>query len=147
LIDANKVCLLDAYGGHFYYMCKAPRVPPAVKELCAGFAVADGAKSYHVKIESSPENEAVKGFAAALGADVSIGLFDAKGQNLVADHKWVEGDAALIYGDIFGQDPWREGQPDKTLERWTHMTYQDGLWGDISSIELRSFICEAEPKP
>lgn len=143
----NKVCFLSAYEGHFYYTCKAKRFPPDADGICSGFAVADGAKSYHVKIESEGENQAVTDFAAVLGADVSIGLRDTGGFNLSKDHKWVEGNASLTYGSTLGQPPWGPGQPDKLLETWTQLSYQSGLWGDIGGLELRSFVCEAEPKP
>jgi len=149
LVDAifDKECFLATHEGHFYYTCKAKRIPADANGICSGFAVADGAKSYHVKIDSAPENEAVAGFAAALGADISIGLHDTVGLNLSKDHRWIEGDASLTYGETFGQPPWSAGQPDKLLERWTQMTHENGLWGDIGAVEFRSFVCEAEPKP
>ena len=149
LVDAiiDKECFLSAYEGHFYYTCKAKRFPPDADGICSDFAVADGAKSYHVKIESEGENQAVTDFATVLGADVSIGLRDTVGFNLSKDHKWVEGDASLTYGSTLKQPPWAPNQPDSLIEFWTQMSHQSGLWVDIGALEPRSFVCEAEPKP
>ncbi len=149
LVEAilDKECYLSAYEGHFYYTCKAKRIPPDANGICSGFAVADGARSYHVKIESEGENQAVTDFAAVLGANVSIGLRDTVGLNLGKDHKWVEGNASLTYGSTLEQPPWAPNQPDLLIEFWTQLSYQSGLWGDIGGLELRSFVCEAEPKP
>jgi hypothetical protein len=142
----NKKCFLSSHEGHFYYTCKALRRPSKAQGLCKGFAVAD-AKSYHVKIDDSDENAYVAALAAELGRDVSIGLRDKGGFNQLKDHKWIEGEAALAFGKEFGVAPWGPAQPDKWLEAWTDMSHESGLWRDIGDLEVRAFVCEAEPKP
>ncbi len=151
--EANKdcklfgdTCYLKEYDGHYYYACARKTWPFSVNDMCKNLT-GDMAYSYHIKISSEAENNAMQSLLNTLGSDASIGLFDILGNDIVEGFLWVADDSKLEgeFGDPLQAPPWKNGAPDKKGETWTKIRAGDLRWDDIGGLEANPFICEAEP--
>lgn len=140
-------CKLLQNLGHFYFLCTEKVPASGAGALCAAKAVPP-AKAYHAKLDSDAEFSFIAPKVMMNGFDVSIGLRDTGGKDLLPEHRWVVDEEALAaYGGTKGVAPWAPAQPDMTLEDWVVITVNGGKWADRKGSDPFYYLCEGEPAP